>query len=213
MDENKKAGPENIDNAETSNSFNDPDLTVNEVQIDYSKEYTYTDYLQWPDYPRYEIIDGLAYLMSSPNLIHQELLMNLSAEVRNYLKGKACKVFAAPCDVRLDAQKKDRSVVQPDLIIVCDRSILDGASITGVPDMVAEILSPSTAKYDMTVKFNKYQKSGIREYWIIDPVNKTVIVHILKGTKYVSYPYTSKDKVPVHVLEDCVIDLCEIFEE
>jgi len=190
-----------------------PDSTVKEAQVNYNKLYTYSDYLTWDDDQRWELIDGVPYMMSAPNRMHQELLGNLHLQFGNFLKGKPCKVYPAAFDVRLNADTLDNTVVQPDLVIVCDLSKLDDAGCKGAPDMVIEILSPSTSRYDRTIKFNTYLKSGIREYWVVDPETKTLAVHILKGGDYVTHPYLDEDTVPVHVLEGCIVDLSEVFEE
>jgi len=131
---------------------------------------------------------------------------------KTILKGKTCKVFL-PIDVRLNADTLDDTVVQPDLIIICDRSILTDVSCKGVPDMVVEILSPSTANHDKTLKLKTYLRADIREYWIIDPKEKILAVHILKDGNYITNAYTSEENVPVHVLEGCIINLSEVFEE
>jgi Uma2 family endonuclease len=189
------------------------DSEVREAQVDYNKRYTYADYMTWDDDKRWELIDGVPYLMSAPNRRHQELLGNLYLQIGPFLKGKKCKVYFAPFDVRLNADTFDNIVVQPDLLIVCDESILNKAGCKGVPDMVVEILSPSTSRYDRIKKFNTYLKAGIREYWIIDPETKTLAVHILRDGNYIIHPYSNEDKAPVHVLEGFCIDLSEVFEE
>ena len=190
-----------------------PDLIVEEAQPAYDTKFTYADYIQWDDDVRRELIDGVPYLMAAPNRRHQEISISLSAQFYNFLKGKRCNVYAAEFDVRLNADTNDDTVVQPDITIVCDHSILDDAGCRGVPDMVVEILSPSTANYDKTLKFNTYLKAGIREYWIIDPKEKILAVHILKDGNYITNAYTSEENVPVHVLEGCIINLSEVFEE
>ena len=190
-----------------------PDAIVTEAQVDYNKRYTYADYLQWDDDTRWELIDGVPYMMSAPNRRHQELLGNLHLLFGTFLKGKSCKVYLAPFDVRLNADTLDNTVVQPDLLIVCDHSKLNKAGCAGSPDMVVEILSPSTSRYDRTLKFNTYLKSGIREYWVVDPETNTLAVHILKNGEYVTRAYTNEDAAPVHILDDCVMNLSEVFEE
>ena len=189
------------------------DSEVREALADYNKRYTYSDYVQWDDDERWELIDGVPYVMSAPSPRHQELLGNLHGQLWSFLKGKQCKVYMAPFDVRLNADKFDNTVVQPDIVIVCDREKIDKAGCAGAPDMVVEILSPSTSRYDRTLKFNTYLKSGIREYWVIDPATKTLAVHILKDGNYISHAYTDEDIVNVHVLESCAINLSEVFEE
>ena len=188
------------------------ELNVEEAQPAYDVRYTYTDYLQWDDEKRRELIDGVPYLMALPSPRHQEILVNLAIIFKNFLKGKHCKVSLS-VDVRLNADTIDDTVVQPDLMIICDHSIIDDASIKGVPDMVVEVLSPSTARYDKTLKFNTYQKAGIREYWIIDPKDETLAVHVFSDGNNITHAYTNKETVTVHVLEGCTIDLSEVFME
>jgi len=191
---------------------NNQDLNVEEAQPAYDIRYTYADYLTWDDDVRRELIDGVPYLMALPNPRHQEISGNLLVLFRSFLKGKQCKVYL-PLDVRLNASTLDNTVVQPDLLIICDHSIIDKASIKGVPDMVVEILSPSTARYDKSLKFETYLKAGIREYWIVDPKNETLAVNILKDDNYITHVYSNEETVPVHVLEGCMINLAEIFKE
>lgn len=189
------------------------DSEVKEVQPDYVTKYTYSDYLEWDDDERWELIDGVAYMMSAPNRQHQGMLVHLCNIFYNFLKGKPCKVYVAPFDVRLNADTFDDTVVQPDLVVICDHSKLDPAGCKGAPDLAIEILSPSTSKYDKTIKFEAYRKAGIREYWVIspDPDDKSLAVNILKGNDYITYAYLSNDIVPVHVLEGLTIDLSEVY--
>jgi len=189
------------------------DSSVEEAQPAYDVRYTYSDYLQWDDDKRRELIDGVPYLMAAPNWRHQEISGNLYDQFKAFLKGKPCKVYYAPLDVRLNADTLDDTVVQPDLIIVCDHSILDKASCKGVSDMVVEILSPSNPRYDKITKFNRYLKAGIREYWIIDPEERTLAVNILNNDNYITHIYTNDETAPVNVLEGCNIDLSEVFAE
>ena len=176
------------------------------------KHYTYADYYTWNDGKRWELIRGEAYLMEpGPSDPHQGISGNLYLQIGNYLKGKPEKVFAAPYDVRLNAGTDDDTVVQPDLVVICDQSKRDVRGCKGAPDMAVEILSPSTAGRDMVVKFNHYKDAGVREYWIVDPESRTVSAHILKNGEYVTTAYGEGDSAPVHVLEGCVIDLADVF--
>jgi len=175
--------------------------------------YTYDDYKKWDTKDRYEIIDGVAYAMAPPAITHQRISSNLHREIANFLKGKPCEVFHAPVGVRLNADKGDNTVLEPDIVVVCDRSKIGSQSIAGAPDLVIEILSPSTAGYDRVDKFNQYLIAKVREYWIVDPDSKTVSVHVLKDGEYITRAYAKTAKAPVHVLEGCVIDLADVFAD
>ena len=175
------------------------------------KKYNYADYANRADNERYELIDGVIYMMSPPSQAHQEILLEIAGQLREFLKGKPCKVFVAPFAVRLNAAAGDNTVLEPDLFVVCDMAKLDGKSCNGAPDMVVEILSPSTARKDRVTKFNKYLEAGVREYWIVDPDSKTASVHILKNGEYVVSGYGDTDTVAVHVLDGCRINMKDVF--
>lgn len=144
--------------------------------------FTYKDYKQWSDDERWELIDGEAYLMSpGPNRRHQGYLANFSDVFRSFFRGKPCKVYFAPFDVVLPEPGQDEddaeTVVQPDLLVVCDPSKLTFAGCTGAPDFVLEILSPSTAFRDMDNKLRLYERTGVKEYWVVNPANETVLAY------------------------------------
>ena len=174
--------------------------------------YTYEDYLNWPEDERVELIDGKIYFMLAPSKQHQQLLRRLSLRFANYLHGKDCGVYFAPFDVRIDLDFGGDSVVQPDLIVVCDELKLDERGLNGAPDLVVEILSPSNVAHDKVRKFNKYLEVGVCEYWIVDPVKEEVTVNILTGIRYESTVYFKGDCVKVGVLDDLVIDVTDLFE-
>lgn len=182
--------------------------------------YTFADVLGWDESERVELIDGEVIMMApAPARVHQGISMELSSQLHAYLKGKKCKVYAAPFDVRLFEADGDQSedvdtVVEPDITIVCDPSKLDERGCKGAPDMVVEILSPATQRHDRFTKFSLYQRAGVREYWIVDPDSKTVQSFILEDGRFSVKEFgTAGDKMKVNVLEDCVIDLSEIFSE
>ena len=178
------------------------------------KRYTYADYLTWDDDKRYELIDGVAYLMSpAPSPEHQDILRELSLIIGVFLKGKSCKLYFAPLDVRLNANRRNDTVVQPDLIVVCDKTKIDGHGYAGAPDLVIEVLSPSTKRHDRITKLDLYQKAGVREYWVVDPETTSVQVFILKDGQYFISGYGEDDTVPVHVLPGCEIKLRDVFAE
>jgi Uma2 family endonuclease len=170
--------------------------------------YTYADYLQWDTDERYEVIDGIAYAMASPTAAHQIISGELFGEIREFLKEKPCKVFAAPFDVRLFPEEDncDTTVVQPDILVVCDKSKLkDGKACKGAPDLIIEVLSKSSVIMDRKVKMEVYRDAGVREYWVVDAEAREVLVNILNNGRYVSTVY--KDSVPSSVLSGLTIDL------
>jgi Uma2 family endonuclease len=149
-----------------------------------SERFTYRHYRTWPDSERWELIDGHAWAMSpAPRRRHQELSARLFNEIYTFLKGKPCKVYEAPFDVLLPSgQEPDDevdTVVQPDIAVFCDRSKLTEAGARGAPDLVVEILSPSTSRKDQREKYDRYALSGVREYWIVDPAAWSIWVYRL----------------------------------
>ncbi len=182
-------------------------------------KWTYADYLTWPDDERWEVIDGEAYAMSpAPSRRHQEISGELFRQIANHLKGKSCKVYDAPFDVRLTdnpVQSDDeiQTVVQPDIVVVCDTEKLDDKGCKGTPDLLVEILSPSSAEHDLKVKFYLYQRVGVGEYWIVNQTDSTVMVFKLNSAGEYGRPdmYGPRDKVEVSLLGDLVIDLADVF--
>ncbi|MEK7812897.1 MAG: Uma2 family endonuclease, partial [Candidatus Desantisbacteria bacterium] len=151
------------------------------------ERFTYKDYLQWPDDERWELIDGVAYDMSpAPSRRHQEVVVELVSQFHNYLKDKPCQVYVAPFDVRLPEFDEDgagdhldediETVVQPDIVIVCERGKLDDSGCKGSPDIVIEVLSPYTAKKDMITKYHLYERHRVKQYWIFDPATDEAVV-------------------------------------
>jgi len=193
-------------------------MTVSEAIPVYNRRYTYKDYLKWDDDIRCELIDGYPYMMSAPTIRHQRLLGRMYVQFFEFLKGKKCEVFLAPFDVRLYAGAFDLAdeavdtVVQPDLIIICDEARLDKTGCKGAPDMAVEILSPSSTDKDKMIKYWKYLKAGVREYWIVDPDNNRLMVHLLEEDYQVIHTYNAGDRAPVNILPGCTIDLREVFE-
>jgi Uma2 family endonuclease len=175
--------------------------------------YTYADYLSWDDAERYELIDGEAYMMAPPSRPHQEISGELFGAIWAFLKGKPCKVYAAPFSVRLNPaeDQSDDTVVEPDIVVVCDPAKLDNRGCNGAPDLVIEILSPSTSRYDRVIKFQKYREAEVREYWIVDPEEKSLVVYVLKNGEYVASTYEDTNTAPVTVLPGCRIDLNAVF--
>lgn len=178
------------------------------------KRYSYKDYIKWDGKARHELIDGVAYAMAAPSQLHQETLGELYFQLRQFLRGKPCKIFVAPFAVRLNFNSFDDKVVEPDILVVCDESKLDGKSVKGAPDFIIEILSPNSVRHDTVIKLRQYQQAGVCEYWIADPVSRSVQVNILKDGKYgAGIVYREGDIVPVHTLEGCYINLADIFND
>jgi Uma2 family endonuclease len=168
-------------------------------QLDTNKTYTYLQYLTWKLEERIELIKGRIFKMSpAPSMLHQSVLSELHVLFYNSFKKHNCKVFFAPFDVRLPIYKRDEinTVVQPDLCVVCDAHKLDEKGCIGVPDLMLEVLSPSNTKHDLETKFNLYEEVGVPEYWIVNPIEKYVIVYTLVDDKYVgSKPYMNEKEV------------------
>ena len=181
--------------------------------------YTFADVLAWEQSDRIEIINGEAFMMATPSTIHQEISVALASQLYNFLEGKRCKVYPAPFGVRLFEREGDSAddvdtVVEPDISVICDKNKVDKHGCKGAPDMVVEILSPSTLRHDRLVKLNLYQRAGVREYWIVDPQNKDVQVFLHDGgVLRITEEYGPGDIARVNVLEGCFIDLGKVFAE
>ena len=181
--------------------------------------YTFADALTWRDDERIEIIDGEAFMMAPPSRAHQEAVTALMGQLYDYLKGKKCKVYAAPFAVRLFEENGDHpedvdTLVEPDITVVCDPDKLDKYGCRGAPDMVIEILSPSTRRHDLAVKYRLYQRAGVREYWIVDPDTRIVQVFKLEDGLYNAPDvFTAGSAAPVGIWEDFSVDLSQVFTE
>ena len=192
---------------------------MKDMSQDGNKIYTYADYCKLNDDKRREIINGVIYLMSpAPTSEHQEISVNLSGMFWNYLRGKKCKVYDAPFDVRLPKEGETKetvsTVVQPDIAIVCDKGKIDKRGCFGSPDLIIEILSPYTSKRDKTEKYSLYQEHGVLEYWIADPSNQTIERFYLdKSTrKYKGAEYFDRnDSITPVIFPDFTIKLEEVF--
>jgi Uma2 family endonuclease len=182
-----------------------------------NKKYTYADYLTWSEEERWEIINGVPYLQAAPTWQYQAVLLELARQFANYLQDKSCRVFTAPFDLRIpEANEKDEettNVVQPDIIIICDNSGLKKTGYYGVPELIIEVVSPSTGQKDKIEKFNLYEKAGVKEYWIVEPDEKVVMVFTLEEGRY-GRPqmYSEEDKVKVSIFDNLVIELKPVFE-
>jgi Uma2 family endonuclease len=181
------------------------------------QKYTYEDYLSWTE-ENYEIIEGEAYMMSpAPSRAHQEMSGNIFFHIKSYLQGKKCKVYAAPFDVRLSkegySEDKIKTVVQPDITVICDDDKLDDRGAVGAPDFIVEIVSPSSTFLDYVKKLNIYGDFGVKEYWIVDPKDKNVLVYKIDENGVYGKPeiYEKDDEIKVSIFDDLVIDLKTIF--
>lgn len=183
-----------------------------EMLKDKSGKYTLADYYALPDEIRAELIDGVFYDMASPTYIHQLIAGRIFYAAADYInkKGGKCLPFTAPLDVQLD--KDDKTILEPDMLIVCDRGRFERGIVYGAPDFVVEVLSKSTASKDSIIKLNKYFRGGVREYWIISPWQRTITVHMFEND-YACTLYNATDKVPVGIFNnECIVDFAPVFE-
>ncbi len=176
----------------------------------------YSDYLTWPDDVRYELIDGVAYLMApAPDLAHQDVAGEIFRQTANALTGKTCRPFIAPVDVCLpkhdEADDKIDTVVQPDVLVVCDSSKLDRRGVRGAPDWIVEVLSPSTASHDQIRKRQLYERHGVREYWLVHPIDRVLTVYRLQDGEYGKPElYELRGETAVGALPEIVIQWDEL---
>ncbi len=151
--------------------------------------HTFGEYLQWPGDVRYELIDGLAYLMApAPSVAHQRMAGGLFRQIADALEGRPCEAFIAPFDVRLprgdEADEDVDTVVQPDITVVCNPDLIDERGCRGAPDWVVEVLSPGTAAHDQSTKLAAYERAGVKEVWFVHPTDRTVAVFRHDGTAF-----------------------------
>ena len=190
--------------------------------LDLNGVYTFADYLKWEFEERVEIIKGKLFKMAMPSEKHQRVSTNIHGLVWSYLRGKKCKVYHPPFDVRLVKPPHHRkatdktiyTVVQPDVTVICDMAKIDQKGCLGAPDLIIEILSPSTGSNDLNSKKEVYEFSGVKEYWIVSPEDETVIVFLLnEDGKYVFDDYyANTETIKVHIFDDFNLDLKEVFE-
>lgn len=187
--------------------------------LDITKTYTYADYLKWTFDERLELIKGKIFKMSpAPSSDHQIIFGTIFSSLHYYLRGKPCKVFSAPYDVRLKKRSSDNldilTVVQPDVCVICDPSKIDSRGCLGAPDIVLEILSPGNNKKELQNKYEVYEEAGVLEYWIIHPGEKTFLKYNLVDNKYqASKLLTIGDKITTPILPGFVLTLDEVFAD
>lgn len=196
-------------------------LDLNHFQKELEVEnglYTYADYLTWEFDERVELIKGKIFRMGedAPLRIHQRISGIISFYLHSFLKGEQWEIYCAPFDVRLPGKSKRNedieTVVQPDICVICDPEKLDSAGCIGAPDLIVEILSPGNNRKELRYKYEVYEESGVREYWIIHPDEQTVLIYTLIGGKYQpSRLFTSGDIIESQCITDFKLDLEQVF--
>ena len=172
---------------------------------------TLEQYEALPEDIRVEVFDGVVYDMASPSQNHQTILTELLVSLRNYIREKNgnCSVFPAPFDVKLS--DIPLTIVQPDIMVVCDKDKLDGKRCNGAPDFIIEIVSPGNPSDDYIRKLYYYKNAGVREYWIVDPRRKTVTVNYFEGN-LLNIQYSFESTIKVNIYDDLLINFSEIAD-
>lgn len=173
------------------------------------KIYTEEDYYNIPENVHAELIDGHIYYQAAPSRIHQKISHFLEWKIENYIRDKNgnCEVYAAPFAVKLFNDKKN--IVEPDISVICDPNKLTERGCSGAPDWIIEIVSPSTSSHDYILKLNLYADAGVREYWIVNPSNKTVFVYRLEESKFENIYFSFHDKIKAGIYEELYIEFKE----
>ena len=181
--------------------------------------FSYADYCRWPDDERWELIDGEAYAMAAPGLAHQTVVGELFVQISLFLRGKPCRPFVAPFDVRLprrnEPDDETTTVVQPDITVVCDPAKLDERGCRGAPDWVIEVLSPSTAAKDQIQKLAAYERAGVQEMWLVHPTDHVVIVYTLNADGAYGKPaiHETTGNLPSGLFPELLVDWGLIFQD
>lgn len=190
--------------------------------LDLNRKYSYADYLTWKFQDFVEIIKGQVYKMSpAPLRYHQQISVRITSDIDHYLRRKSCQVYSAPFDVRLPMNGEEGedaicTVVQPDICVICDPKKLDDRGCMGAPDMIVEIISPSTAQKDLNEKLDLYESSGVREYWIVFPKERFIMVHLLNDKGIYELigsfePNVETPTIKVNIFPDLEIIMEDIF--
>lgn len=172
-----------------------------------SRYYTEEDYYNTPEDVRAELIDGnLIYNMASPSSTHQFILSELFGTIHSYIKSKGgkCRVVPAPFAVKLKEGRD--TIVEPDISVICNPDNITERGYTGAPDWIIEIVSPSNSSHDYITKLNLYKDTGVKEYWIVDPMKRKVIVYHLEDGNFDMETYTFEEKIKVGIYDDLEID-------
>ena len=176
-----------------------------------SNNYTVEDIYALPDGQRAELIDGQIYDMAPPSYLHQKLVMELSATIRDYIKshGGPCEVLPAPFAVFLN--QDDHNYVEPDISVICDPNRINDRGCNGAPDFIIEIVSPSSQRMDYLTKLFKYRTAGVREYWIVNPMKETVQTYLF-GDMEDFIKYSFDDEIPVGIYDDWKICIANLLK-
>jgi Uma2 family endonuclease len=184
-------------------------------QLDLSKKYTYSDYLLWKFEEQVELIKGKIFKMfPAPARKHQRVSWNLTMALGKFFEGYPCEPFSAPFDVRLPSKSGNKlhTVVQPDICVICDTSKLDDKGCLGAPDLVIEILSPGNSDKEMKDKFNLYEESGVKEYWIVQPEDKWVNIYVLENDRFITHrPFIASDTIKSQIFKGLEFPAADIF--
>lgn len=178
--------------------------------IEQSAIYTEDDYYNLPKNIRAELIDGQFYNLAAPNRIHQKISGELYIVISEYMKTKngQCQVYYAPFAVKL--LQDARTIVEPDISVICDPGKLTDRGCTGAPDWIIEISSPGNPGYDYVRKLNLYMNAGVREYWIVNPQKQTILVYFFDHPDFDVWQYTFRDKIKVNIYDDLWIDFAKL---
>ena len=174
------------------------------------KLYTEEDYYNIPEDVRAELIEGRIYYQAAPSRIHQKVLSELHLTIGAYIKSKkgSCEIYPAPFAVKLFEDGK--TIVEPDISVICDHNKLTDRGCSGAPDWIIEIISPGNSSDDYIRKLNLYANAGVREYWIVDPLEERIVVYHLEKSQFKMNTYTFQDKIKVNIYDDLWIDFQEL---
>jgi len=195
-------------------------IITNIKQLDLKGSYTYADYLLWQFKERVELIKGKIFKMSpAPSRLHQNTSWQIARQLDKTFHKTTCKMYTAPFDVRLinfkESTKDNQitSVVQPDLCVICDNEKLDDKGCIGAPDLIIEILSPGNSNREMTIKFDLYEENGVKEYWIVNQSDKTILIYVLNEGKYIGLkPIIETGKLASPTFPDLKFRVKDIFK-
>lgn len=191
-------------------------LTLNE--LDPTASYSYASYLRWQFDERVELIKGKIFQMGAPTTKHQVCIGDIFVALHQFLKGKQCRVFISPFDVRFPerslADREVFTVLQPDICVVCDESKIDGKGCIGAPDIVIEVLSPGNNKKDLNFKYEIYERAGVREYWVLNPSEQSLLKYVLNqdGIFVAGKPCVGDDVFTSDVLPGFSLNMEEVFD-